>query len=421
MMEIRRAPSRRCKKENPSINDRIQSPGPIIQPHNRDSSASASRVSSSSTSFKDGDEDDIEEQQSPVVVVAKKRPPLWVAVIDTDEFITINYDTHNLVPMYSIPDTTSTTTTATATGAGAGTTTTTTTTVKKHKTIYDVLTSPNNTEYFKSMYRLRGKNRSTKNDGGDIIPSSSWSTSINGLPPICFGMTRIDISTTDSIDDDVQSFVPNSLMKDDTNSIFNNGMNYKTIRYKYHKLKKNKMRGKSMIDLSRVGLVESSPETTLFSVRNINVHLPIKSYCYDVDSSTYPYVLSPIIVQQYIGTYEQYTFRGTHGNDPRSSWTRNYQRYMTYNYTKELLLEQLQEQSQLQLQQLKQQQAQQQAANTTITKMQKQQKQRATTATINIYNNNARNWLPNFIETCCNGNIDKVKELLKGIGTVNPT
>ena len=250
----------------------------------------------------------------------KQPKPIWVALIDTDEYITVNNDAQRKVQMPKV--------------------------VKgqlKTPTLYSMLTNPLN---------LNLNDRTS-------------------TP--CLPMFRLQMATTEqlveheydgaptfhTIEEEVQRFVPSMSSNNLTSTNHRksplwNGADFMTLRYRYTRNPaepKLHLKSKHAVDVSRIKTIDIG-----YDSGNGNPHRPIRftarrryksrisqnsgnwNFQYEESSDVCPkrnayqrYSTSPYIVLHYPGTYEQFSYRNAY--DERN--VRSRERYDEHKYTYE--------------------------------------------------------------------------------------
>ena len=250
----------------------------------------------------------------------KQSKPIWVALIDTDEYITVNNDAQRKVEMPRV-----------VTGQ------------PKMPTLYSMLTNPQN---------LNLNDRTS-------------------TP--CLPMFRLQMATTEqlvqheydgaptfhTIEEEVQRFVPsmsdnNSTGTNNKNMVLWNGTDFMTLRYRYTRNpaeSKLHLKSKHIVDISRIKTIDIG-----YDSGNGNPHRPIRftarrrhesrpsqnsgnwNFQYEESNDVCPkrnayqrYSTSPYIVLHYPGTYEQFSYRNAY--DERN--VRSRARYDEHKYTYE--------------------------------------------------------------------------------------
>jgi hypothetical protein len=199
------------------------------------------------------------------------QPPIWVAMIDTDELVTLNRQAQ---PDHLLPDI--------------------------QPTVAAMLNSPNNTKYLA--------------DPHDASPCQ---------PMFRLQMGIMESPLTDG-PDNIQQWLPTTTRPTTTTTTSSwNGRNFKSLRYRYSQNpSKLVVLSKSLLDVRQIPPNDFDP-------RNTNAHRPLKTVC-SKQNMFLPFSKSPFVIHHYAGTLEQFVFRT---NDARD-WTRVESAYQQkYNFT----------------------------------------------------------------------------------------
>jgi hypothetical protein len=134
----------------------------------------------------------------------------------------------------------------------------------------------------------------------------------------CFPMSRVAVNVRESFPEEVFKNVPAGI----------NATSLMTLRYRNIEFKRQKLPGKSMMDLSRVKSIEVTDG-------NHNTHRPFKSQCDEEDIWISPWD-SAFLTLHYPGTLEAFQFR----DDPRKGDRRTVAHYYEkYNSTRGVVLD----------------------------------------------------------------------------------
>jgi hypothetical protein len=185
-----------------------------------------------------------------------KEKQSWTILIDTDEIVVPNWRAHK---EYRIR--------------------------QRKPTVLEMLQSPENRDMFHSDHSL-----------------SSSSSSSPLLPPICISMHRMNMGTKMETNNNSMAaaryeyMLPKGFRAED---LF-------TFRFRWHgDVAETPLAGKCMMDLSRVRV-----DATNFRIRPnfVSPHRPLEHYCSKRDKWI-PHHMSPFVIYQYIGTWEQWSYR----------------------------------------------------------------------------------------------------------------
>jgi hypothetical protein len=126
------------------------------------------------------------------------------------------------------------------------------------------------------------------------------------VSPKCIGLPRLLFGTKE---DSTSPKTTKGLMGRSSNgalaaAVVVNASNLLTLRWKWRAALNSKYNkaGKTLIDLSRVSSAKA------FRVSKTDVHRPVKTLC-EVDGMWTPNADSPLVVHHYIGSYDQWMFR----------------------------------------------------------------------------------------------------------------